>query len=180
MKPSGDSALTVKYKKEVCAKSGKAKRKPWDRQAGPTKCVSNPATPTTLCGHFLKCSFTEECKKYPTGPVLLISDHCPTGDWLCADPPCLSDYGTRESYVTESAIHSFPLPLPSNSSHSQKYGTEKVSLPHDVHQNRLPCVSPIPHKSHAFVSLHSLLWKKNSNSSISLLKKKENVFSSTL
>lgn len=59
--------------KQAHAKSGKGERKPWDRQAAPTKCVSNSATPTTLCGHFLKFSFTTECKEYLTSPVPKIS-----------------------------------------------------------------------------------------------------------
>lgn len=112
VKPSGDSALNGSRRNRHMLKVVKAKEN-HEAAKQPQQRVSNSATPTTLCGHFLKCSITEECKKYPTGPVLLISDHSTPELTVCANPPCLSDYGTRESYVTADSYSPFIPTSPS-------------------------------------------------------------------
>lgn len=104
---------------------------------------------------------------------------------MCANPPCLSDYGTRESYATADICSPFI-----STSLSQ---ANPVTFPEICHRRGFPSPSPwcllwtccprvslTPHETPAFVSAFSVV-ATNSKSSISLLKKKrKNIFFSTL
>lgn len=138
------------------------------------KCALNSATPATLCGHFLKLSLTEECKKYLTVPVLLISGY--SIPQVCADPSCLSDYGTRESYATADICSPF---IPTHSQATPvafpDIWDKKVFLtPYPMIStiNLLPmCFSNTPQNSCFCLSAFSTV-ATNSSSSTSPLKKK--------
>lgn len=132
----------------------------------PTKCVSNPATSTTLCGPFLKCSFTEEHKKYRTGPALLISGRSTPQVTVCQST--LSFWLWQQGKLLYVTADSCSSSIPTSPSQAIP-----VTLPEIWDRKDFPSpsswcllwtccprVSLMSHETPTFVSLHSLLWQQ--------------------